>query len=74
MDVIYENGVFKPLKDVQIPEGERVRITLESTHEEEAKDLLELAALVYQDLPKKIVDEIEHIALDRSNFLGIRIS
>lgn len=31
IDAIYENGIFKPLKPVDLPEGTRVRIEAEET-------------------------------------------
>ncbi len=31
IEAIYENGVFKPLKKVNLKEGERVRIRVEVT-------------------------------------------
>jgi len=71
IDAVYENGTFRPLEPggVDIPDGQRVRITIEGEAEPEA---LRLATGVYEGLSQKQIDEIERIAVDRSNFFGTR--
>jgi len=70
IDAIYENGTFRPLERdaVSIPDGQRVRLTVEDECEPEA---LRLAMNVYHGLSDKDIDEIERIALDRGNFFSI---
>ena len=36
IEAIYQNGVFKPLHDVQVAENERVTLTLQTTTKEAA--------------------------------------
>ena len=69
IDAVYENGAFRPLQPdaVAMAEGQRVRITINDEGEPEA---LRLASHVYDGLSKEDIDEIEQIALDRSNFIG----
>lgn len=70
VDAVYENGVFKPLNPPELPEGQHVRLEIETTPEEGPDDMLELAARVYQGLSDQQVNEIEKIALDRGDFFG----
>lgn len=69
VDAIYENGVFRPLKNPEISDGEKVRLTVE-TSVLTPEEMLELAAQVYQSLSAEQVDEIEKIALERCDFFG----
>ena len=68
VEAIFEDGVFKPVERPEIPEGERVQLTVETARRREHENPLELAARVYQGLRPEEIDEIEQIALDRSNF------
>ena len=38
LDAIYENGLLRPLEKLSFPEGRRVRVTLESSKDDEAVD------------------------------------
>jgi predicted DNA-binding antitoxin AbrB/MazE fold protein len=71
LDAVFENGAFRPLSPakVSLSPGQRVRLIVE-TRGQENEDLIELAAKVYEGLTDEQVDEIERLALDRSNFLG----
>lgn len=73
IEAIYQNGMFKPLEPVseEITEGKKVRMTLESENEE-MNPIIRLAQNFYEGLSKEEIDEIEKIALDRSNFFGDR--
>ena len=62
---IFEDGVFKPVERPEIPEGEHVQLTAETTTRPEREDPLELAARVYRGLRPEEIDEIERIALNR---------
>ena len=70
VDAVYEKGVFKPLKSPKLPEGQHVRLEIETPPAKRSDDLLELAAKVYEGLSDKQIDEIEKIALDRRDFFG----
>ncbi len=71
IDAIYENGAFRPIQldTIGISEGQQVRITVDNETEPES---LKLAICVYDGLSDEEIDEIEQIALDRSNFFGTR--
>ena len=72
LDAIYENGVFKPSLPPNLPDGQHVRLEIETPSEEELEDLLELAGQVYDGLSNSQIEEIEQIALDRRYFFGNR--
>ena len=65
VEAIFEDGVFKPVERPEIPEGERVQLTVERAARREHEDSLELAARVYQGLRPEEIDEVERIALGR---------
>ncbi len=69
IEAIYQNGIFKPLNPVSdtIAEGEKVKLVVEI---EEVNPIMKLAENFYEGLSEEDVDEIERIALDRSNFFG----
>jgi predicted DNA-binding antitoxin AbrB/MazE fold protein len=73
IEAIYQNGMFKPLKPVSetISEGETVEITIKEK-KLSPEEMLELASRVYEGLSNEDINEIEKIALDRSNFFGDR--
>ncbi len=75
IEAIYQNGMFKPLKPVseEITDGEKVKLVVETEIEnEEENSIMKLAENFYEGLSEKDIDEIEKIALDRSNFFGDR--
>jgi predicted DNA-binding antitoxin AbrB/MazE fold protein len=67
IEAFFEDGVFKPVGRPDIPEGEHVQLTVETTAGIQ-EDPLELAARVYRGLQPEEIDEIERMALDRSHF------
>ena len=73
IEAIYQNGIFKPLSPVseEIAEGERVEIIVKDKRLS-PDEMLELAGQVYEGLSEEDIEEIERIALDRSNFFGDR--
>ncbi len=73
IEAIYQNGMFKPLKPVSenISEGETVEITIKEKRLS-PDEMLELASRVYEGLSDEDINEIEKIALERSNFFGDR--
>ncbi len=74
LEAIDENGVFKPVKAPRISEGQHVRLTVETALEAPPEELLKLAAEVYQELSDKEIQEIETIALNRTNFIQRQVS
>lgn len=72
LEVIFENGVFRPLSRPAIPEGKRLRIRMEPAKQESPEDVLELAASVFDGLSIEDADEVERIATDRSGFFKER--
>ncbi|MFN3420955.1 MAG: antitoxin family protein [Armatimonadota bacterium] len=63
---VYEQGVFKPLEPVDLPEGKQVQVFIPEPTPEE---ILQTAARVYEGLTEEEIEKIERIALDRSNFM-----
>jgi predicted DNA-binding antitoxin AbrB/MazE fold protein len=70
LDAIYEDGVFKPTKHLEIPNGQQVRLEVETLSDASVDDVLLLAAQVYEGLTDQDVNEIEQVALQRSDFFG----
>lgn len=77
VEAVYQNGGFKLMKPLSVPlaEGQEVKLIVEA-EEDSSKDsankILELAGKVYEGLTDEEIDEIEAIALNRSNFFGNR--
>jgi predicted DNA-binding antitoxin AbrB/MazE fold protein len=71
-EVIFENGVFRPLSPPSIPEGKRLRIRMEPTHGESPEDILELAGSVFDGLSEEDIDEVERIATNRRDLFEDR--
>ncbi len=69
VEAIYENGVFRPLKTPELSEGQAVQLIVQAKHPLDPRQMLQLAAEVYQGLSEQEIDEIESIALDRRNFI-----
>jgi predicted DNA-binding antitoxin AbrB/MazE fold protein len=70
IDAVYEHGVFRVLDsaEVEIPEGQRVRLTVQRLESENQQDSLELLRSVYAGLSEEEINEIEEIILDRGNW------
>jgi predicted DNA-binding antitoxin AbrB/MazE fold protein len=73
IEAIYQNGIFRPLNPVsdEIEEGETVEIIIKDK-KLSPDEMLKLAGQVYEGLSEEDINEIERIALDRSNFFGDR--
>ena len=65
VDAVFRAGVFQPLERLDLPEGERVRLTVESVGSANRTDVLQLAARVYGGLSAKDIDEIEEMGRRR---------
>ena len=63
--------MFKPLSPVSkdLSDGEKVKLVVQT---EEENSIMKLAENFYEGLSEEDIDEIEKIALDRSNFFGER--
>ncbi|NJO79952.1 MAG: antitoxin family protein [Cyanobacteria bacterium RM1_2_2] len=70
VEAIYENGVFRPLKALELSEGQEVQLIVHSKNQVSPSQMLQLASEVYQGFSDEQIYEIEHIALDRQNFFG----
>jgi len=68
VEAIFEDGVFKPVKPPELPEGQRVQITVESVTRPAPGDILRMAAEVYLGLSASDVEEIEEMAHRRALF------
>ena len=71
VEAVFEDGVFRPVRRPNLPEGERVRLTVESVGEASTDDILELAARVYEGLSPRDIDEIEEMARHRAFFTDV---
>jgi predicted DNA-binding antitoxin AbrB/MazE fold protein len=69
LSAIYEDGVLKPLEALDLPEHQRVTITLELRNHETPEEALNAWASIYTGLSPQEIDEIETIALDRTRFM-----
>ena len=72
IDVIFENGVFRPLTPPALPEGKRLRIRMEPATSATPEEILKLAASVFDGLSDEEVDEVERIATNRKAFFKDR--
>jgi predicted DNA-binding antitoxin AbrB/MazE fold protein len=69
IDAIYENGTLKPLEALDLPEHQRVRITIHEPIVEGPDETLEAWHQVYEGCTAEDIAQIEAIALDRSRFM-----
>lgn len=67
VNAIYENGLFKPLNDIHISNGMKVKLIIESDNEDSIDDILSIATGVYEGLSDKDIEEVEEIAFDRKD-------
>ena len=68
MDAVYQDGVFRPVSPPELPEGERVRLTVERVAQSTPDDILRLASQVYEGLSQQDIDEVEDMARHRALF------
>ncbi len=67
IEAIFEDGVLKPTKPLDIPEHKKMTVIIEDAPER-TPDVLSLAAQVYTGLSTADIREIERVALDRTHF------
>jgi len=72
VDAIYENGTFRPVgdADIPLPNGTRVRLSVERLDAPQNGDVLDLAANVYAGLSDQEIADVEQIATDRTDFFS----
>lgn len=70
VNAIYENGIFKPLGNIHITSGQKVKLIIETDDKESVNDILKLATDVYDGLSEEAISEIEKIAIDRNDFFN----
>ena len=69
VDAIYEQGTLKPLEALDLPEHQRVRITIHAVPPESPDEMLNAWSQVYEGLTDEEIREIEALALDRRHFM-----
>lgn len=66
---VYQDGVLKPLNPLNLPNQQKVVITLEAFSEPTPENMLQAWQSVYEGLEEEDIAEVEAIALDRDNFM-----
>jgi predicted DNA-binding antitoxin AbrB/MazE fold protein len=69
VDAIYEQGTLKPLEALDLPEHQRVRITIHGVPPESPDEMLDTWHQVYEGLTDEEIRQIEALALDRRHFM-----
>ena len=69
VEAIYENGTLKPLETLDLPEHQRVRITIHEPIVESPEEMLEAWQQVYEGCADEEITQLEAITLDRSRFM-----
>ena len=69
VNAIYENGTLKPLEALDLPEHQRVRITIHEPIVESPEETREAWHQVCEGCADEEIAQIEAIALDRSRFM-----
>jgi len=74
IEAVYEQGAFRPVEPVELPEGQRVTLSVEprALTPDEAESQLRAWHTVYEGLSEDDISEVEAMALDRSNFIRHR--
>ena len=67
VSAVYENGIFRPLNEIHISNGMKVKLIIESDDEKSIDDILNLATGVYDGLSDKDIKEVEDIAFERKD-------
>jgi predicted DNA-binding antitoxin AbrB/MazE fold protein len=65
VDAVYEGGVLRRLSALDLPEHQRVRVTVDVAADEQPDGGLRAWLRVYDGLAEEDVAEVEAIALDR---------
>ncbi len=70
LDAIYSDGVLKPLGELDLPENQRVRITISVPDAEDVERSLQAWHQVYAGLSAEEIAAVEQVALDRAHFMN----
>jgi predicted DNA-binding antitoxin AbrB/MazE fold protein len=70
LDAVFKKGVFRPVRRPNLPEGMKVKITVEPEPGRGKVDILQLAGRVLKGLSERELEEVRRIALDRRDFFG----
>lgn len=68
IDAIYKDGVLRLARPLDIPDGRRVRVVVETVTPASAATILALAGRVYEGLSEEEIAEVEAVALRRDRF------
>jgi predicted DNA-binding antitoxin AbrB/MazE fold protein len=68
LEVVYEDGVLKPLADPGLTDHQRTLVEIRLPEELDTESNLEGWLRVYEGLSESDIAEVEAIALDRSRF------
>ena len=73
---VYEDGLFKPIEPLALPEHTKVRLTVEMEEEAEAQAqmILALARQSYEGLSEEQIAALEAARLDATRFFPRRES
>jgi predicted DNA-binding antitoxin AbrB/MazE fold protein len=69
VDAIYEQGMLKPLEALDLPEHQRVRITIHEPGEEGPDEQLDAWQGVYDGLTDEEIAQMEAVVFARSRFM-----
>jgi predicted DNA-binding antitoxin AbrB/MazE fold protein len=71
---IYQDGLFRPLEPVELPEHTKVHLTIETQEEAEARAqvILDLARQSYAGLSEEETAAVETARLDTTRFFTSR--
>ena len=69
VDAIYEQGMLKPLEALDLPEHQRVRLTIHGLPAESPDDAFHAWQKMYDGLTDEDITQIETLACDRSHFM-----
>ena len=69
-EAVVENGRLCPVEPIALVEGERVSVRIESRNQISPRDMLRLAADVYEGLSEHEIAGIENIALERNDWFA----
>jgi predicted DNA-binding antitoxin AbrB/MazE fold protein len=67
VEAVFENGMLRPLGQLQLAEREQVQLTVNTRGRRSPAEIMELARKVYEGLSPEEIDEIEK-AIQRRPF------
>jgi len=73
VEAVYEHGILKPLKSLDLQEHQRVIITVHIPQPENPGEAMQEWEMVYQGLSEQDIVELERIILDRAHFMHQKV-